>query len=517
MTTDDLTAEHGVCKLAERVLVFMVPVPVIAAGVAGNAMLPVLVLAALLGGAGVIARQTRSAWRREVIATALIGQSALFTAALAGHAWQIDSHMMFFALLAVVSTMRSVPALILACAVTAVHHLSLSFLMPALVYPSADLAANLARTVLHGAIVVIEGAILTLSMLHAQRQRAALVTNQAAAEALACEAEAARLAGERAGADTDLVVETLSKALERLAAGDLHCAIAAPLPAAHEALRQDFNTAVAMLSDSLGGAVAAAADVHREAAAIADAAGNVASRVEGQAQDVTEVARALSDLAASLSETADGVHEVSDGAAAASRNAAEAATVVRDAIGAMALIETSSGEISSIIQVIDDISFQTSLLALNAGIEAARAGEAGKSFAVVASEVRALAQSTSNAARDIKTLIQTSAGHVANGADLVARAGSALDGIGVEIDQASHRVATINQAARAQSEALSEMNGTVARIDQSLQTNAALAEEMSAMGSRMARGAGALNGALSGFVLQGDAAQPLALRARAVA
>ncbi|MRH20170.1 methyl-accepting chemotaxis protein [Rhodovulum strictum] len=474
-------------------------------------------MAVLFAGAGIIARRTGSARRREVIAVGLIGLSALFTAALAGHGWQIDSHMMFFAVLAIISTMRSVPALILACAVTAVHHLSLSFVMPALVYPSADLVANLGRTALHGGIVVIEGAILTISMLQAQRQRAALIEERHESQALAQEAQTARRDAERAGADTETVVETLSEALARMAAGDLRCTIATPLPAAHEALREDFNTAVAMLSESLGGAAAAAADVHHGASAIAAAAGNVSARVESQAHDVTEVARALKILATSLAETADGVQEVSDGAATASRSAADAAAIVRDAIGAMALIEKSSAEISSIIQLIDDISFQTNLLALNAGVEAARAGEAGKGFAVVASEVRALAQSTGNAARDIKTLIQTSADHVASGAGLVARAGGALDGIGAEIDQASLRVTAITRSARAQSDALSEMNGAVSRIDESLQTNAALAEEMSAMGARMARGAGELDDALAGFVLQDMAGRKVTLAMRSVA
>ncbi|TCP40842.1 methyl-accepting chemotaxis protein [Rhodovulum marinum] len=508
MTSEALGAERGVCKLSERVLIWMAPVPVLAAWHAGNAVTPMLVMAVALASAGIAARQMRSAFRREVIATGLIGQSALFTAAMAGHPWQIDTHMMFFALLAVVSTMRSVPALILACGVTAVHHLSLSFLMPALVYPSADLAANLARTTLHGTIVVIEGAILTLSMLHAQRQRQELVTHRHEAETLAREAEIAKQAAERAGADTETVVQTLSTALERLAAGDLRCAIDAPLPLAHDALRRDFNTAVAMLAESLSDAVAAASEFHREADAIAEAAGNVSRRVEGQANDVTEVAQVLRDLTATLAHTADGVSEVSESASTASRSAAEAAAVVRDAIAAMALIEKSSGEISSIIQLIDDISFQTNLLALNAGVEAARAGEAGKGFAVVASEVRALAQSTGNAARDIKTLIQTSAGHVASGAELVMRAGSALEGIGAEVDHASARVTEIDRTARSQADALSEMNGTVQRIDTSLQANAALAEEMSAMGARMARGAGALDDALSGFGLGSAGAVP---------
>ena len=89
-------------------------------------------------------------------------------------------------------------------------------------------------------------------------------------------------------------------------------------------------------------------------------------------------------------------------------------------------IEKSSGQISQIISVIDEIAFQTNLLALNAGVEAARAGDAGRGFAVVASEVRALAQRSAEAAKEIKALIHASKGHVAEGVDLVGQTGSAL-------------------------------------------------------------------------------------------
>ncbi|SIO16031.1 methyl-accepting chemotaxis sensory transducer [Rhodovulum sp. ES.010] len=502
MTHEPMIAERSPCRLAERALLWMTPVPVVAAALAENPILAVAVMAVAFTALGSLARRTRNRYRAHVIGVALVGQSALFTAALAGHPWQIDTHMTFFAVLAIVSTMRSVAALLLAAGVVAVHHLALTLMMPALVYPSVDLVANLGRTALHGGIVVIETAILTLSMLHAQRQRAEMVAHREKAEVLARTAETAQRSAERAGAETEAVVATISHGLAKLAAGDLRCTIVEPLPPAHDALRQDFNGAVAMLAESLGDAVDAASSFNREAAAIAEAAGNVAGRVEGQANDVTEVASALRDLTASLAETADGVAEVSDGAAKAAHSAADASAVVRDAMAAMALIEKSSGEISRIIQLIDDISFQTNLLALNAGVEAARAGEAGKGFAVVASEVRALAQSTGQAARDIKDLIGTSAEHVSSGADLVTRAGRALDGIGVEIDQASERVASINQAARTQSDALGEMNDTVQRIEESLQTNAALAEEMSAMGARMASGADHLDRSLAGFVLE---------------
>src|SRR5206468_4479178 len=107
-------------------------------------------------------------------------------------------------------------------------------------------------------------------------------------------------------------------------------------------------------------------------------------------------------------------------------DAERSAVVVRGAVDAMNEIEKSSGQISQIIGVIDEIAFQTNLLALNAGVEAARAGDAGKGFAVVAQEVRALAQRSAEAAKEIKSLIQASTGHVASGVGLVGETGKAL-------------------------------------------------------------------------------------------
>lgn len=499
MNTKGAPQPDDQCDLATIALVGMVPVPIICALLAGNSILPVLTLALMFAALGVFARRMRNAYLKSILGTALIGQSALFTASLAGHPWQIDTHMMFFALLAVVSTMRSVPALIVACAVTAVHHLSLSFLMPALVYPSADLLTNLGRTAMHGTIVVMEGAILTVSILQAERQRRALVDREQDAQRLTQSAESATLAAEKGVADTATVVAELSAALERLACGDLDCLIETSFPEEHDRLRVDFNGAVLKLAETLGSSVRAADDFSREAAAIAAAAGDVSTRVEGQANDVNEVAQALRDLTRSLASTADTVDEVSASARDAASGAQDALGVVRNAIEAMGLIERSSSEIASIIELIEDVVFQTNLLALNAGVEAARAGEAGKGFAVVASEVRTLAQSTANAANEIKSLISKSGGHVTKGAKLVSDAGSALERIGARARDDSERNASLNAAARSQADALSEIAITVTRIDESVQANAALAEEMSAMGTRVHDAADGLNRSLSGF------------------
>jgi methyl-accepting chemotaxis protein len=164
----------------------------------------------------------------------------------------------------------------------------------------------------------------------------------------------------------------------------------------------------------------------------------------------------------------------------AKSGAAEGGDVVQQAIAAMGAIEKSSAEIGQIIGVIDEIAFQTNLLALNAGVEAARAGEAGRGFAVVASEVRALAQRSAEAAKEIKTLISASSQQVGSGVELVGRSGEALQQIVVQVEQIDSLVAEIAASAQEQATGLGEVNAAVNQMDQVTQQNAAMVEESTA-------------------------------------
>jgi methyl-accepting chemotaxis protein len=153
---------------------------------------------------------------------------------------------------------------------------------------------------------------------------------------------------------------------------------------------------------------------------------------------------------------------------------------VKDAVGAMTGIEESARHISQIIGVIDEIAFQTNLLALNAGVEAARAGDAGKGFAVVASEVRALAQRSAEAAKEIKTLISTSTNQVAEGVARVDETGRALERIATYVAQINSVVAEIAGSAQEQATGLHEVNTAVNQMDQMTQQNAAMVEQATA-------------------------------------
>ncbi|MND46682.1 Methyl-accepting chemotaxis protein IV [compost metagenome] len=181
------------------------------------------------------------------------------------------------------------------------------------------------------------------------------------------------------------------------------------------------------------------------------------------------------------------------------QHAEQSGLVVQQAIAAMDEIAKSSNEITNIIGVIDDIAFQTNLLALNAGVEAARAGEAGKGFAVVAQEVRELAQRSAKAAKEIKTLINTSSHQVSGGVELVGRTGGSLRDILGQVASIHDNVSAIVEASREQASSLREISQAVNHMDQATQQNAAMVEETTAASHSLASEAKSLRELLMQF------------------
>ncbi|HEX8445851.1 MAG TPA: methyl-accepting chemotaxis protein, partial [Sphingomonas sp.] len=220
-------------------------------------------------------------------------------------------------------------------------------------------------------------------------------------------------------AQTDLICDSIGTGLDALSKGDLTARIDADLTGPFAKLKADFNRAMDALGETLSAVSRATSGIHTGATEISQASDDLSRRTEQQAASLEETAAAMDEITATVRETASGAVRANEVVAATRSDAEDGGRVVRQAVEAMGGIERASGEISEIISVIDGIAFQTNLLALNAGVEAARAGDAGRGFAVVASEVRALAQRSAEAAKDVKTKITASAGQVDIGVALV--------------------------------------------------------------------------------------------------
>lgn len=306
----------------------------------------------------------------------------------------------------------------------------------------------------------------------------------------------------------------ITEALGALAGGDLTKRLA-DLPPGYEGLVRDFNAAVLQLHDAIGNVATTASDIHRGTSELSQAADNLARRTEQQAAGLEETAASLDEMTRMVQQTAQAAQQAQAVVAQARSDADASGDVVQQAVSAMEKIEASSSGIARTISVIDEIAFQTNLLALNAGVEAARAGEAGKGFAVVASEVRALAQRSGEAAKEIKTLINVSQSEVESGVKLVGRAGDALLSIAAHVGQITDLVANITGRAQEQAIGLQEVNKAVTQMDQITQQNAAMVEETSATSSTLASRADELNRMVARFEVAGAPSAGGAARARA--
>ncbi len=212
------------------------------------------------------------------------------------------------------------------------------------------------------------------------------------------------------------------------------------------------------------------------------AAGNadLSARTEQTSVNLQHAASAMEQLHATVRHNAESAHQAAALAGQSQQVAAEGGALVGRVVETMQAISQRSDKIVDIIGVIDGIAFQTNILALNAAVEAARAGEQGRGFAVVASEVRALAQRSAAAAREIKTLIQGSVETVQAGTALVGQAQQTMQAIVQQVQQVSTLVGEIGTATAQQTAGIAQVSGTVGQLDQATQQNSALVEESAA-------------------------------------
>jgi len=301
-------------------------------------------------------------------------------------------------------------------------------------------------------------------------------------------------------------VEKIAVALARLAANDLSYRMAASIDAQFARVRDDFNSAVAALDETIGAVASSTQNVSAGADEISSASDDLSRRTEQQAASLEETAAALDQITATVGRSADGAKRASEAATSARVDATKSGEIVREAVMAMDGIERSSSQINQIIGVIDEIAFQTNLLALNAGVEAARAGEAGRGFAVVAQEVRALAQRSADAAKEIKVLIANSSIQVERGVKLVGDTGRALNSIVGKVSEIDTLIGEIAQSSREQATGLGEVNVAVNQMDQVTQQNAAMVEEATAAAANLRMEAGELNRLIARFNTTGSMA-----------
>jgi methyl-accepting chemotaxis protein len=288
-----------------------------------------------------------------------------------------------------------------------------------------------------------------------------------------------RLASERAAEEAERgdVIGSLTRALDELSRGNLGFRIDSHFSSAYEQLRTTFNSSVDTLARSIDAVSDATGTLRHSSSDISEAMDALSQRTEQQAATIEETSAALTEITAAVGNSSSQSAEASRMMSETSRAAAQCAGLMRDAIGAMQRIEGSSGQIGSIINVIDEIAFQTNLLALNAGVEAARAGEAGKGFAVVAQEVRELASRSAKAAKEIKALISASSEQVGAGVSLVNRTGDALTDIEAKVQRVGELIDAVVTSSSEQSSAIGEINSSVHAMDEVIQRDSAMAAE----------------------------------------
>jgi len=255
-------------------------------------------------------------------------------------------------------------------------------------------------------------------------------------------------------------------------------------------------------------------DVRGGAQAIAGASGQIAAgntdlsaRTEEQASSLAETAATMEQLTTTVRQNADNAQQASSLAVSAADVAVKGGGVVARVVDTMGAIDESARKVADIVGVIDSIAFQTNILALNAAVEAARAGEQGRGFAVVATEVRALAQRSASAAKEIKTLIELSVSTTRDGNTLAAEAGAAMAETVASIQRVTDIVGEISAASREQTIGIEQVNLAVSQMDQVTQQNAALVEEASAASHSLREQASSLAGLMATFKLGEDGAR----------
>lgn len=302
----------------------------------------------------------------------------------------------------------------------------------------------------------------------------------------------------------DDAIKDITRIVVAQSEGDLTQTITANYDGDLAKLKNAVNSSLSRLAQIVTQAVQASGIVNSASEEVSRGALDLSQRVQEQAAALEETSATMDQMNTAVQNNTSNAQQAAEVASKVQEEATLGEAVMKQNIDAMSAIQESSHKIADIVILIDSIAFQTNLLALNAAVEAARAGDHGRGFAVVASEVRALAQKSAEAAKDIKTLIDESVLRINDGTQLATESGERLMAIVSSVEEVSAMINQIAGASAEQAEGVSQVHTAISDIDSATQQNAALVEETSAAAESMSDQAAELSRNMAFFKTNGS-------------
>ncbi|MBY6004477.1 globin-coupled sensor protein [Salipiger bermudensis] len=306
------------------------------------------------------------------------------------------------------------------------------------------------------------------------------------------------------GEEQKVALDHLATGIREMAQGNLAHAVPGPddsdFPRKYDEMRLAMNEAARTLETLVAGIGQSMGALQSITTTVAGSAEDLSRRTSSQAASLEETTAAMQMISESVRDTSSKTSETAAFFDRAQKEMRDSSRVAGDAADVMGRIKADSEKIAQIIGLIDDIAFQTNLLALNAGVEAARAGEAGRGFAVVAGEVRTLAANSSEAASEIRALIQSSSAQVNDGAVLVENARRSIVHVVDSFDEIYRIVTDISAATQDQSKGLDEISQSIVDLDRITQSNASMVEQTSGAMSKISAMTHDMQGRIAGLV-----------------